>query len=220
MQLDTVVLGDPDTVQRMPNEPVRHKILDLLGDLQLLGADLYAHVIATRSGHRTNAELVRRLLDLMQAQETGGLIQRESGMDIREILRQLPHRYPFLLIDRVVDLPGDRKCTAIKNVSINEPFFEGHFPGHPVMPGVLQLEAMAQAASILVMRLPDNQGKIGYFMSADNVKFRRPVVPGDTLFINTEIMKMRRNIGLAHCECSVNGEVVSSGELKFAVMDA
>ena len=144
----------------------------------------------------------------------------EAVLDINDIFHILPHRYPFLMIDRVIDLPTDRKCTAIKNVSINEPYFEGHFPNHPVMPGVLQIEAMAQTASIIVMRLPENQGKIGYFMSANNVKFRRPVFPGDTLRINAELVKIRRNIGQALCECLVNGEVVSSGDLKFAIMDA
>ena len=112
------------------------------------------------------------------------------------------------------------KCTAIKNLTMNEEFFQGHFPDHPVMPGVLQLEAMAQAASILIMRMPDNQGKIGYFLSADKVKFRKPVVPGDTLFIDAEILSFRRTIGTAVAACSVNGEVVSSAELKFAVVDS
>jgi UDP-3-O-[3-hydroxymyristoyl] N-acetylglucosamine deacetylase/3-hydroxyacyl-[acyl-carrier-protein] dehydratase len=123
---NTVVLGDPASVMRMPGEPVRHKVLDLLGDLYLLGADLSAHIIATRSGHSTNAELVRRLFDVMQAQETGGLLRRESGLEVREILRLLPHRYPFLLIDRVIEIDGYKRAVAIKNVTINEPFFQGH----------------------------------------------------------------------------------------------
>ena len=147
------------------------------------------------------------------------LPEGEAVLDIKDIFRILPHRYPFLLIDRVIDFSTDIKCTAIKNVSMNEEYFQGHFPGNPVMPGVLQLEAMAQAASILVLRLPDNEGKIGFFLSADNVKFRKPVLPGDTLVIDAEITKMRRNIGQAVCSCSVNGEVVSSAELKFAIMD-
>jgi UDP-3-O-[3-hydroxymyristoyl] N-acetylglucosamine deacetylase/3-hydroxyacyl-[acyl-carrier-protein] dehydratase len=112
------------------------------------------------------------------------------------------------------------KCTAIKNLTMNEDFFQGHFPGHPVMPGVLQLEAMAQTASILIMRMPDNANKIGYFLSADKVKFRKPVVPGDTLFIDAEILSFRRSIGTAIASCTVNGQVVSSAELKFAIVDA
>ena len=131
----------------------------------------------------------------------------------------LPHRYPFLLIDRVTEMHSGHSLKAIKNVTINEPYFQGHFPGHPVMPGVLQVEAMAQVASILLLRKPENQGKIGYFMSVDKVKWRRPVLPGDTLFIEAEILKVRRNIGSAVCRCIVNGEVASSGELKFALID-
>src|SRR5690606_9554424 len=126
---NTVVLGDPDVKFRFPDEPVRHKLLDLLGDLSLLGADLHAHIIATRSGHNTNAELVRRLTDLMQRRETGGIIRRDSGLDVAEILRMLPHRYPFLLVDRVIEIDGYKRAVAVKNVSINEPFFQGHFPG-------------------------------------------------------------------------------------------
>ena len=143
-----------------------------------------------------------------------------SSMDIGEIMRYLPHRYPFLLLDKVIECVPNERLVALKNVTINEPFFQGHFPEHPVMPGVLQLEAMAQAASVLVLRLPDNEGKIGYFMSADRVKFRRPVFPGDTLQIEAEIVKLKRSVGVAVCQCLVNGEVVSSAELKFAVMDA
>ena len=144
----------------------------------------------------------------------------QTAIDIEGIKRLLPHRYPFLFVDRIVELEPGERIVGFKNVSAGEPFFEGHFPDHPVMPGVLQLEAMAQAASVLVLRLPDNEGKIGYFMSADHVKFRRPVLPGDTLFIEAEIVKMKRSVGVAACQCLVNGEVVSCAELKFAVVDA
>ena len=140
-----------------------------------------------------------------------------TKLDIHEILKRLPHRYPFLLVDRVIDLEKGKTIRAVKNVTINEPFFPGHFPGHPVMPGVLQLEAMAQVASILMLRVPENQGKIGYFMSANEVKFRKPVLPGDTLFIEAEILKMRRSIAQARCRCVVNHETVSEGELMFSL---
>ena len=209
---------------RYANEFARHKALDLIGDLLLSGKRITGHVIAVAPGHGPNAKMAAmikkeysRMASLVPKIQ---LPEGEAVLDIKDILKILPHRYPFLLIDRVIDLTEDSKCTAIKNVTFNEPFFQGHFPGHPVMPGVLQLEAMAQAASVLVMRLPDNQGKIGYFMSADKVKFRKPVFPGDTLFIEAEVVKMRRSIGQANCRCLVNGEVVSSGELRFAVMDA
>jgi UDP-3-O-[3-hydroxymyristoyl] N-acetylglucosamine deacetylase/3-hydroxyacyl-[acyl-carrier-protein] dehydratase len=140
-------------------------------------------------------------------------------MEREEIEALLPHREPFLMVDRVLEVDPGERAVALKQVRDDEDWCRGHFPGNPVMPGVLQLEAMAQAASILVLRLPDNEGKIGFFLSANNVKFRKPVLPGDTLVIDAEITKMRRNIGQAVCSCSVNGEVVSSAELKFAVMD-
>ena len=139
-------------------------------------------------------------------------------LDVNEVKKILPHRYPFLMLDRVVDFEGETKCTGVKQVSVNEPYFQGHFPDHPVMPGVLQLEAMAQLASIMLLRVEENQGKIGYFMSADKVMWRKPVFPGDTLFIEGEILKIRRNIGVARARCVVNDETVSEAELKFALM--
>jgi UDP-3-O-[3-hydroxymyristoyl] N-acetylglucosamine deacetylase/3-hydroxyacyl-[acyl-carrier-protein] dehydratase len=139
-------------------------------------------------------------------------------LDIGEIHKILPHRYPFLMIDRIVDFEGENKCTGVKQVTINEPYFQGHFPGHPVMPGVLQIEAMAQLASIVMLRREENQGKLGYFISADNVKFRKPVFPGDTLFIEGEVKRARANIGHAVCRCIVNNQTVSEGELKFALL--
>jgi UDP-3-O-[3-hydroxymyristoyl] N-acetylglucosamine deacetylase/3-hydroxyacyl-[acyl-carrier-protein] dehydratase len=131
----------------------------------------------------------------------------------------LPHRYPFLMVDRIVEFDGDHKAVGVKGVTINEPFFQGHFPGHPVMPGVLQVEAMAQVASIVMMRKTENSGKIGYFMSADEVKFRKPVFPGDTLFIHVEMLVAKRNLGKAACKCVVNGEVVSEGILLFGIVN-
>jgi UDP-3-O-[3-hydroxymyristoyl] N-acetylglucosamine deacetylase/3-hydroxyacyl-[acyl-carrier-protein] dehydratase len=143
----------------------------------------------------------------------------EGVLDVNEVMQILPHRYPFLLVDRIVGFEGESKCTGVKNVTINEPYFEGHFPGHPIMPGVLQLEAMAQVASILLLRAPENAGKIGYFMSADNVKWRRPVFPGDTLFIETELLKVKRSIASARGRCIVNGQVVSEADLMFSLME-
>ncbi|WP_156817065.1 bifunctional UDP-3-O-[3-hydroxymyristoyl] N-acetylglucosamine deacetylase/3-hydroxyacyl-ACP dehydratase [Rubritalea marina] len=208
---------------RFDNEFARHKALDVIGDLMLSGKRITGHVICVKPGHGPNtkmAALLKRNYLRMRSMVPPLAIPRgEAVLDINDILKILPHRYPFLLVDRIIDFEGDNKCTGVKNVTINEPFFPGHFPGHPIMPGVLQVEAMAQVASCLMLRKPENQGKIGYFMSADNVKWRNPVLPGDTLFIEAEIIKTRRNIGFAHCRCVVNGEVVSSGELKFALMD-
>ncbi|MEM7310611.1 MAG: UDP-3-O-acyl-N-acetylglucosamine deacetylase [Planctomycetota bacterium] len=216
---NTVVLGDPQTVMRMPEEPVRHKLLDLLGDLHLLGADLQAHVIATRSGHHTNAELVRRLLDLMEDKETGGLIQHESGMDVREVMRMLPHRYPFLLIDRVVEVEGYQRAVAIKNVSINEPYFQGHFPEQPLMPGVLQLEAMAQLAGVLLLRKLENTGKLAVLWSIDKVKLRSAVHPGDQLRIEVETVRMKGQMGQVKGVGLVAGSKVCEAVLTFTLID-
>ena len=209
---------------RFTNEFARHKALDLIGDLMLSGVRMLGHVIAVKPGHGPNTKMaasvkaeysrMRSMVPVPIAIPSG-----DSVMDINEVLKLLPHRYPFLMVDRIVGFEGDSKCTGVKNVTINEPFFAGHFPGHPIMPGVLQLEAMAQVSSVLMLRKPENIGKIGYFMSADNVKWRRPVLPGDTLIIEGEIIKMRGSIGQTRCRCLVNGEIVSEAELKFGLLD-
>ena len=209
---------------RFTNEFARHKALDIIGDLMLAGIKILGHVIAVKPGHGPNTMMAAkmkteyaRMRSMVPAPVS--IPDGESVLDINEVMKILPHRYPMLMVDRIVDCLGDSKCIAVKNVTINEPFFAGHFPGHPIMPGVLQLEAMAQVSSVLMLRKPENSGKIGYFMSADSVKWRRPVFPGDTLFIETEIVKMRGSIGQTRCRCLVNGEVVSEAELKFALMD-
>jgi len=217
---NTLVLGDPTSLARLPGEPVRHKLLDLLGDLFLLGADLHAHIIATRSGHATNAELVRLLYDLMQAQETGGLLRRESGLDVREILRLLPHRYPFLLLDRVLEIDGYKRAVAIKNVTINEPFFQGHFPTAPLMPGVLQLEAMAQLAGVLLMRKLENSGRLAVLWSIDKVKLRGAVVPGDQLRIEVETLRSKEHTAQVRGTGTVAGKLVCEAILMFTLVEA
>ena len=209
---------------RFQNEFARHKALDLIGDLMLSGKRILGHVIAIKPGHGPNTKMAAKLKSeyarmRSMVPDAVRIPDGESVLDIQEVLKILPHRYPFLMVDRIVNCEGENKCVAIKNVSVNEPFFPGHFPGHPIMPGVLQLEAMAQVSSILMLRKPENVGKIGYFMSADNVKWRRPVRPGDTLFIESDIIKIRGSIGQTRCRCLVNSEVVSEAELKFALMD-
>ncbi len=216
---DAVLSKEP---MRFPEELARHKILDLVGDLMLSGKRIMGHVIAVKPGHGPNTEMARKLADTYRRLDAlmptpVNLPTGEAVLDVNEVMRILPHRYPFLMVDRVIGFEGENKCTAVKSVTINEPFFQGHFPGHPVMPGVLQLEAMAQVASILMLRIPENAGKIGYFMSADEVKFRKPVVPGDTLVIEAEILKNRRNIGQARARCTVNGEAVSEAMLMFSL---
>ena len=215
---DAVMSKEP---MRFPEEFARHKILDLIGDLALCGRRFTGHVIAVKPGHGPNTQMASTLAKehaRMRSMVPPLRIPKgDAVMDINDILRILPHRFPFLLVDRVIKFEGDTKCVGVKNVTVNEPFFPGHFPGHPVMPGVLQVEAMAQVGSILMLRKPENQGKIGYFMSADGVKFRKPVLPGDTLFIEAEVLKIRGNIGMTYCRCLVNDEVVSEGELKFSL---
>jgi UDP-3-O-[3-hydroxymyristoyl] N-acetylglucosamine deacetylase/3-hydroxyacyl-[acyl-carrier-protein] dehydratase len=215
-----MILGDPNTVMRLAAEPVRHKILDFLGDLFLLGADLHAHVIATRSGHATNAQLVRRLHVVLVGEELGGLARRESGLDVREIMRMLPHRYPFLMIDRVIEVDGYQRAVAVKNVSINEPFFNGHFPEQPIMPGVLQLEAMAQLAGVLMLRKLENTGKLAVLWSIDKVKLRGAVVPGDQLRIEVETMRLKDQVGQVRGVGTVAGRVVCEAQLTFTLIDA
>lgn len=208
---------------RFDNEFARHKALDLIGDLMLCGKRILGHVICVRPGHGPNTKLAATLkkeYSRMRSLAAPIEIPRgEAVLDINEVMKLLPHRHPFLLVDRIVDFEGDDKCTGVKNVTVNEPFFPGHFPGHPIMPGVLQLEAMAQVSSILMLRKPENVGKIGYFMSADKVKWRRPVLPGDTLYIRAEMTKVRGSIGQTRCVCLVNGESVSEADLKFALVD-
>jgi len=209
---------------RFPNEFARHKALDIIGDLMLAGMKFTGHVIAVKPGHGPNTQMAAKMKEeynRMRAMIPPPVMlpEGEGVLDINEVQSILPHRYPFLMVDRIVDLNSESKCTGMKNVTANEPFFPGHFPGHPIMPGVLQLEAMAQVSSVLMLRKPENQGKIGYFMSANNVKWRRPVLPGDTLIIETEILKMRGSIGQTSCRCLVNGEIVSEAELKFALVD-
>jgi len=218
---DTLLSKQP---LRFDNEFVRHKILDIIGDLMLCGRRITGHVIAVRPGHGPNTELARSIdaqYKAMRAMVPPPLQipTGEAVLNVTEVMKIIPHRYPFLLIDRIINLEGTTKCTGVKNVTINEPFFQGHFPGHPVMPGVLQLEAMAQVASIVLMRMPEHQGKIGYFLSADKVKWRKPVTPGDTLIIETEIVKTKRSVAQAVGRCTVNGQVVSEAELMFSVVD-
>jgi UDP-3-O-[3-hydroxymyristoyl] N-acetylglucosamine deacetylase/3-hydroxyacyl-[acyl-carrier-protein] dehydratase len=209
---------------RFPDEFVRHKILDIIGDLSLVGPRIRGHIIAVKPGHGPNAELAR-MLAREQTRRSALVSPKplppgEGGIATDEIMKILPHRYPFLMVDRILGFEGDTKCIGMKTVTINEPFFQGHFPGHPVMPGVMQVEAMAQVASILLFKLAQTSSRVGYFMSADDVKFRKPVFPGDTLFIHAELTKSRgQRLAKAKCHCVVNDAVVSEGELMFTFLD-
>ena len=209
---------------RFADEFVRHKILDIIGDLALVGRRIRGHVVAVKPGHATNAELVRALVR-EQTRRSAMAVPRampagNGGLDTDEVMQILPHRYPFLMVDRIIGFEGENKITGIKSITINEPFFQGHFPGHPVMPGVMQVEAMAQVASILLFKLTKTSSRVGYFMSADLVKFRKPVFPGDTIFIHAELTRARGNrMAKTKCHCVVNDAVVSEGELMFTFLD-
>ena len=224
---DKVISKEP---LRFKDEFVRHKILDIIGDVLLLGRPLKAHIIAIRPGHAINSELTKILFDRLQEQKKGKpkpaaapktmVLASEASLDIRRILDMVPHRYPFVLLDRILELKGTDELVALKNVSVNEPYFQGHYPGNPVMPGVLQIEAMAQAGGILLLRRVSAEGKTALFMSCDKVKFRKAVRPGDQLIINVKMTKNRGNkICTAEASCTVDGQVVSSSELMFAMVD-
>lgn len=222
---------------RYQDEFVRHKILDIVGDLSLLGIPVKAHIVAVRPGHKLNSELTKVLFQQIHAKPEPKALEpvrkdspaakkrkmitpEEKQINIRRILDILPHAYPFVLVDRVIEIVDDVSITAIKNVTINEPYFTGHFPGNPVMPGVLQMESMAQAAGLLMLRKISSEGKVALFMSAEKVKFRRAVIPGDQLEIKVKIIKVRANrLAIAEAKTFVGDELASSAELMFTVMD-
>lgn len=227
---DAVLTNEP---LRYPEEFVRHKILDIIGDLALIGRPILGHVIAIKPSHTANTELGKQVVaqikkPLQQAQtfapppqpakQPEPLVKDGAVLDINQVMKILPHRPPFLMVDKVTKIEGS-KVVAVKQVTMGEPFFAGHFPGHPIMPGVLQLEAMAQVAGILMMRQAENAGKIAYFMSAENVKWRKPVRPGDTLVIEVDMTKSRGKIGKAKGVCTVDGETVSEADVTFMLVD-
>ena len=208
-----------DEKLRYPDEFVRHKILDLLGDLFILGGPLLGHVSAKRSGHQGHVAFVKRL------KETLPLPGRRPGgppeeWDTTAIMDLLPHRYPFLLVDRITKIEEGRTIEGLKNVTINEPFFQGHFPGHPVMPAVLILEAMAQVCGMLMLNTVDDpSSNLVYFMGIDGAKFRRPVVPGDQLHFKLELLSAKRRVMKMRGEAFVDGQLVAEAELLATVVD-
>jgi len=207
---DAAVVG---TTLRWPDEFVRHKATDLLGDLALLGGRLEADVMAFRPSHQGNVALVRALRHLAS-------LTTPPAMDIERILGVLPHRYPMLLVDRIVEIHGRERIVGIKNVTINEPFFQGHFPAHPIMPGVLIVEAMAQVGGLLLMGAVEHpETKVVYFMSLDNVKFRRPVVPGDQVRFELEMLQFRGRTCRMRGVGYVEGQVVAEAEMMARIVD-
>jgi len=218
---------------RYPDEFVRHKMLDIVGDMSLLGRPIRGHLIAVKPSHAANCELVRQIVAQMQrplrAAQTFApppskmaapeLLAAEGGaMDVEQIMKLLPHRPPFLMVDRILKIEGN-KIVGVKNVTMNEAYFQGHFPGHPIMPGVLQLEAMAQVAGLLLLQQAELVSQAAYFMSAEDVKWRRPVVPGDMLIIEVELTKVRGKIGKAKGVCKVGDDIVSEAEVTFMLRE-
>lgn len=206
------------------NEPARHKLVDLIGDLALIGVPLKAQILAARPGHASNVEFARRVRKLYQQKKLVKkyMHAKKEGVifDINAIQRILPHRYPFLLVDKIIDFQLDERVVGVKNVTLNEPFFQGHFPNQPVMPGVLIVEAMAQAGGILMLNGLENPGnKLVYFMSINNVKFRRPVVPGDQLVVDVEMVSRRSKFIQIRGKAFVDGNLVAEGDFSAAIVD-
>jgi UDP-3-O-[3-hydroxymyristoyl] N-acetylglucosamine deacetylase/3-hydroxyacyl-[acyl-carrier-protein] dehydratase len=217
---NAIVIGNDGKIQnpdglRDSDEFVLHKILDFIGDFSLIGRRVKGHFIAEKTGHGFNVKFARALFEkYCQIQQ-----RKESDMMyIEDIKAVLPHRYPFLLVDRILSIVPGESIIGIKNVTANEEFFNGHFPEKPVMPGVLIVEAMAQVAGVLFLSQPQNKGKVPFFCGIDKVRFRRPVVPGDRLEFSIKVLKVRGNTGKVEAEARVDGELVTGGELMFQLV--
>ncbi|MDD2751725.1 MAG: bifunctional UDP-3-O-[3-hydroxymyristoyl] N-acetylglucosamine deacetylase/3-hydroxyacyl-ACP dehydratase [Candidatus Omnitrophica bacterium] len=225
---NTLVVGKNGVVKntlRFDDEFIRHKILDLLGDLYLLGSPLKAHVIAIRSGHSLNLKLVKKISEQkarsVSAGVSAGYVPEEGEvLDVSKIKQILPHRQPFLFVDRIVSLEKGKRATGLKNVTINDYFFEGHFPGRPVMPGVLILEALAQVGGVMMLASEENRGKLAFFLSADNVKFRKTVLPGDQLMLQVEAGKVKSKTAQVFGKAFVDGKIVAEADFMCALVES
>jgi UDP-3-O-[3-hydroxymyristoyl] N-acetylglucosamine deacetylase/3-hydroxyacyl-[acyl-carrier-protein] dehydratase len=219
-----IVLDEGGVVEntlRWPDEFVRHKALDCVGDLALAGGRIRARVVADRPSHRGTVLLVRAIIAAAGNGNSSKTVAEEKTVfGIEEIMRVLPHRYPFLLVDRIVELEQGKRVVGLKNVTINEPFFQGHFPGHPIMPGVLIIEAMAQVGGMLLLgAIPEPQNKVVYFTTLNNVKWRRPVKPGDQLRFELELLQVRGSVAKMSGVAKVDGEVVAEADMGAMVRE-
>ncbi len=224
----TLVMGQNGILDnkelRFKNEPARHKLLDLMGDLALIGVPIKAQILAARPGHASNVEFARKVRKLYQQKALVKKYQfeKKEGVVFDSIALQkiLPHRYPFLLVDKVIDFKLDELIVGVKNVSIDEWFFQGHFPGRPIMPGVLIIEAMAQVGGILLLNgLENPEGKLAMFTTINNAKFRRQVVPGDTLVLEVRLVARRSKIAQLEGKAFVDGELAAESELSAAIIE-
>ena len=211
--------GPVKNAYRFPNECVRHKIVDLIGDLMLVGRPVLGRIVAYKSGHALNQQLVRKIYEAVQQQERMDRFGTDAILDIRRIQKILPHRYPFLLVDKIIEVEGDTWIKGVKNVTFNEQFFQGHFPSTPIMPGVLIVEAMAQVSGLLFAQRLEHTGKLAMLLSMDNVKLRKPVVPGDQLILTAETVRLRRRTAHCRCQAMVGDIVAAEAEIKFILVD-
>ncbi|MEK6727956.1 MAG: UDP-3-O-acyl-N-acetylglucosamine deacetylase [Candidatus Omnitrophota bacterium] len=224
---NTLVVGKKGVIKnklRFENEFVRHKMLDLIGDLYLIGSALKGHIIALRSGHSLNLKLAKKLSQQKMRFSAGGIgvkYHPAAGeeLDVEAIKKILPHRDPFLFIDKIVSLEMGKRATGIKNLTMEDYFFKGHFPGRPVMPGVLIVEAMAQVGGVMMLAPEENRGKLAFFLSANNIKFRRTVLPGDQLVLEVEAGRIKSKTGQVFGKAFVEGKLVAEADLMFALVE-
>lgn len=220
---EVLVIGEEgpiDNAYRFENEPVRHKIIDLLGDVYLVGCPVHGRFVAYKSGHDLNRAMALKIYQQMERERRRQLLLAGREMDVNTIHRILPHRFPMLLVDRVLEIEDDRRAVGVKNVTINEPYFQGHYPGTPIMPGVLIVEAMAQLGGLLMSQTLEHTGKIAVLLSLDRVKLRQPVTPGDQLVLEAESIRAKARICTMRCRAFVSSKLAAEAQIRFMMVDA